>query len=85
MTANMHETNASLGDQTTGKPVSGTQQLGDLGHGKEPFHLGRRRPSHHATLPIAETPAASSARRLASSKAAFNRLRSATTYSSRRS
>jgi hypothetical protein len=84
MTANTDKADTALRNEAPGESIGRAQQLGDLGHGKEPFHLGRR-PSHHATLPIAETLAASSARRLASSKAAFNRLRSATTYSSRRS
>jgi hypothetical protein len=83
MAANAHETDATLGDQTTGKPISGTEQLGDLSHGQEPLYLGRCRFGHHAARPVAESSAASSARRLASSSAAFNRVRSATTYSSR--
>jgi hypothetical protein len=83
MAANAHKTDATLGDEATGKPISGAQQLGDLSNGQEPLHLGCRRLGHHAALPVAETSAAFSIRCLASSSAVFNRVRSATMYNSR--
>ena len=52
MAANAHETDTTLGDQTTGKPISGRHQLGCLHYdlGEREQAEAARQAAYHAGL-----------------------------------
>jgi hypothetical protein len=62
VTAHADEPDAPFRDQSPGKTLGGAQQVGDLGYGEEPLHLGHRSPGHQAALPVVEASAARASR-----------------------
>src|ERR1039457_4155508 len=83
--ADPDEADAPLLDQPTREPLGRAEHVGDLGHREEPFGWPAFPGCRHAALPVAERSEGPfpSARRLASSSACFQVMRSATTCRSR--
>jgi hypothetical protein len=76
MVAEVNEPDAPLSDETTRKTLARAEQLDDLGNGERPIHLLGRLAGRHAAPPVAKrTSPRSWARRLASSRECFQRIR----------